>query len=274
MIEESKPSSQADSNALVWRTFAIQMFLGLLASIAIVPYLIEIDRATGKQSDAWELAASTVLEQMFLLAVAICMGLILGPKVGIGTPFLNDSFSEPPERPRQVRSSCVMALASGVGVAIVIAIADPWLAALLPEWPESARRAEQAAENIAAWKSLLAFFSAGVTEELLFRFGLMTLLAWLGAKLARRKVPGPLVFWAANLLSAFVFGLAHLSNAVQLGIPVTQELILYVAVTNGFGGVVFGWLYCRQGLMAAIIAHFAADVVLKIAVPMVTAALA
>jgi membrane protease YdiL (CAAX protease family) len=33
---------------------------------------------------------------------------------------------------------------------------------------------------------------------------------------------------------------------------------------NSIGGLVFGWLYWRQGLLAAMVAHFSADVVLHV----------
>jgi len=150
-------------------------------------------------------------------------------------------------------------------------MADPWLEALMPEWPESARHAEEVAENMAAWKPLLASFSAGVTEELLFRFGFMTLLVWLGVKMTRREAPGSFVPWMANLLTALLFSLAHLANVVELGISITLGTVLYVTLTNGVAGVVFGRLYWRHGLEAAVLAHMVADVVLKVAVPMIQA---
>ena len=36
----------------------------------------------------------------------------------------------------------------------------------------------------------------------------------------------------------------------------------------GVGGVVFGWLYLKRGLLAAMLAHFSADMVLHVAVPL------
>ena len=37
---------------------------------------------------------------------------------------------------------------------------------------------------------------------------------------------------------------------------------------NGVGGMLFGWLYWKHGLMAAMLAHFSADIVLHVAVPL------
>ncbi|MCA9910883.1 MAG: CPBP family intramembrane metalloprotease, partial [Anaerolineae bacterium] len=40
-------------------------------------------------------------------------------------------------------------------------------------------------------------------------------------------------------------------------------------VLNGVGGVVFGWLYWRYGLEWAMIAHFAADMIIQFGAPFV-----
>jgi len=38
---------------------------------------------------------------------------------------------------------------------------------------------------------------------------------------------------------------------------------------NGLGGLAFGWLYWKQGLESAMIAHFSADIVLHVITPLV-----
>ena len=50
----------------------------------------------------------------------------------------------------------------------------------------------------------------------------------------------------------------------------TPLLIARALVLNGIGGIVFGWLYWKRGLLAAMLAHFSADIVLHVAAPMVT----
>jgi membrane protease YdiL (CAAX protease family) len=44
---------------------------------------------------------------------------------------------------------------------------------------------------------------------------------------------------------------------------ITRALVL-----NGVGGLAFGWLYWKQGLESAMIAHFSADVVLHVITPL------
>ena len=47
-------------------------------------------------------------------------------------------------------------------------------------------------------------------------------------------------------------------------IPLTPLVITRAILLNGIGGVVFGWLYWKRGLEAAMIAHFSADIVLHV----------
>jgi membrane protease YdiL (CAAX protease family) len=41
-------------------------------------------------------------------------------------------------------------------------------------------------------------------------------------------------------------------------------VILRAVLLNGLGGIVFGYLYWKRGLEAAMIAHFSADIVLHV----------
>ena len=72
---------------------------------------------------------------------------------------------------------------------------------------------------------------------------------------------------------AILFSLAHLTNVVELGIPITSGVVLYLLVSNGIASVLFGWLYWRRGLEAAIFAHIVADIVDKVVIPLITTSL-
>ena len=92
-------------------------------------------------------------------------------------------------------------------------------------------------------------------EELLFRFGLLTLLVWIGIRWFRFPKTHSLLFWSANLLAVIPFALVHLINAVGLEIPITPGLIAVILVTNGLVGLTCGWLYSRYGIESAMLAH-------------------
>ena len=101
------------------------------------------------------------------------------------------------------------------------------------------------------------------------RLGLMTLLVWVGAQLTRTSAPRPVVVWTAIVITALLFGAGHLPTTAAM-LPLTPLVIARALLLNGIGGIVFGWLYWKRGLLAAMLAHFSADVVLHVVTPLLT----
>ena len=97
----------------------------------------------------------------------------------------------------------------------------------------------------------------------------MTLLVWAGTRLTRSAAGRPAVVWAAIVVSALIFGAGHVPTAATL-LPLTPLVVARALLLNGIGGVAFGWLYWRRSLLAAMLAHFSADVVLHVLAPMLT----
>jgi membrane protease YdiL (CAAX protease family) len=118
------------------------------------------------------------------------------------------------------------------------------------------------------WQGLPASLNGGITEELLMRLFLLSLLG-LGARRlltpAAKGLPAA-PFWVANCLVALLFGLAHIPGALA-SVPLTATVWAYAIVLNGICGIVFGWLYWRKGLEAAMLAHFTVDIVLHVIGP-------
>ncbi|HSI75915.1 MAG TPA: CPBP family intramembrane glutamic endopeptidase, partial [Lunatimonas sp.] len=104
------------------------------------------------------------------------------------------------------------------------------------------------------------FLYGGITEEILMRFGLMTLLVWLTAKLFKGLKPQ--VYWIGIVLSSLIFAVGHFPVVFQtVGTP-SIVMISYVLIGNTIGGLVFGWLYWKKGLESAFLAHIFAHVVM------------
>jgi membrane protease YdiL (CAAX protease family) len=102
-----------------------------------------------------------------------------------------------------------------------------------------------------------------ITEELLTRLFLLSLFALGARRLLTPTADGlpAAPFWVANALAALLFGLGHLPTAFGR-VPLTPVVWAYAIVLNGICGMVFGWLYWRKGLEAAMVAHFMVDIVL------------
>jgi len=105
-------------------------------------------------------------------------------------------------------------------------------------------------------RCLIVVYSA-VTEELTFRLIVATLVAWIALLALSRLGPSSQspAIWLSILVSALLFGLAHVGNLPNVPHPYLRAITL-----NGVAGIVLGWLYWKRGLEAAIAAHLAADV--------------
>ena len=68
-------------------------------------------------------------------------------------------------------------------------------------------------------------------------------------------------------LSALVFAALHLPAVALARLPFSAGVVAYVFLGNGIAGTVFGWVFRRKGLEGAMVAHAAADVWLKAALP-------
>lgn len=91
----------------------------------------------------------------------------------------------------------------------------------------------------------------------------MTLLVWAATRFTPGQRPGAGVIWAANIVAALLFGAGHLPTLAALA-PLTLITVGRTLFLNGIAGVTFGWLYWRRGLLAAMVAHFSADIVLHV----------
>jgi hypothetical protein len=236
------------------------MVAAALASAAIVPYALTISGAQIPDTPMWRWLLVTVGQNLILIAPLTALGLWLGPKVGLGTPLLYAWIEGRPHTARDIPH--VLMVAAGVGaVAGALTIAG---ALVFVRW------LPQELGQIAVptwWQGLLAALSAGVTEELMLRLGVMTLVVWIGTSLARRDGPTPGIVWASNAVAALAFGALHLPLAASLA-PLTAAMVVRTLVLNGFVGMVFGWQYWRHGLVAAMVAHTSADIVLHVLAPL------
>ena len=216
----------------------------------------------------------SVIQPAVLMTLAVALGGWLAPKVGLHAPAFESlaasgtgAFLE--KLKPQIVPGVIAGALGGVGIVATWVIAKPFLTA------EFISQAERFNTLLPA---AVRFLYGGLAEELLLRWGLMTLLVWAGSRIAglvvRRKnddgetdgVPSGAVVIAAIIISAVVFAMGHLPIASLLNGGLTLPLVIYVISANSLFGVIAGYLYWRRGLEAAMIAHMFAHVVLVAAI--------
>ena len=115
----------------------------------------------------------------------------------------------------------------------------------------------------------MASFYGGITEEILLRLFMLSLLAWVGRLVSRTAEgrAGLAALWVANVLTAILFGLGHLPATAAAGFPIDALVITRAIVLNGLAGLVFGPFYWTFGLEAAMVSHFSGDILLHVIWP-------
>lgn len=223
------------------------LFLWLLlasvfGALAGVPWVVAV---TGDHGTAWRLAASSLVQ----LVPACAVGVWLGPKVGLGS-VLRDLLSRKPGTWKAVGKGLVPGALVGLAIGGVVLLGTSSM-------PEEARIPGLDYPTI--FDVFLRCLSAGITEEITFRFGLMTLLVWVIRLGLKRPAPDAASLWVGNLLAALLFAAAHFP-----GLPAgawNPPLFVSIVVVNTAAGMIMGWLFMRYGLISAVFAHSLADVV-------------
>jgi hypothetical protein len=120
---------------------------------------------------------------------------------------------------------------------------------------------------VQAWRGALAVFYGGIVEEVLCRLLPVSALVWLLAR-CNRRVVRPWMFVLAIALAALLFGAGHLPAAHAAGLLGTPLLVARIVLLNAVVGAVTGGLFWKYGLEHAMLAHFCADLVLHVALPL------
>jgi hypothetical protein len=165
---------------------------------------------------------------------------------------------------RMVQPAIWMGLGLAVGLVVLAVIRF----AIEPVVPAAGARLAAAAAT-PLWHRVVIIYVAAVSEEVLFRLLLLSLVAGLAARAFRPAgtAPSNNITWAANVISALAFGAVHLPAWSTLG-PLGAGLTVMVLSLNGLGGLVFGYAFVTRGIVAAMWAHAGADVAMQLIGPL------
>lgn len=228
---------------------------GMLGVVVITVTVLPQQLGEVTPARLWVVSLASLAPSALVLALAVWSGVALAPKVGLRAPAFEAAVTggsiASALRP-QFLPGLVAGVLGGAGL-FAIGYASP---------AASAEVQQRFTVPI-----LARVLYGGVTEELLLRWGLMTALVWLAWRLLqrRRDTPRAVYIWLAIVVSALLFGASHLPAAAMLVGELTSDVVLFVVGVNTAFGVLFGYLFWRYGLEAAMIAHANAHVVSYVA---------
>lgn len=220
-------------------------FVGVLSILTMtIPLPDEIQEMVSQIFTPWQFKLLSLINPTFFLLSAVVAGTLLYDKVKFRLPILESLiYKDRKNNSHEILRYGVSAgIISGILIIITTMVFMPVLPAAFIELGDTFK------PSLAA-----RFLYGGITEEILIRFGVMTFIVWLLFKITKKLTP--LVYWTGILASAILFGIGHLPIVYTLVGTPTVTLIWFIILGNTIGGVIFGWLYWKKGLEAAMIAH-------------------
>lgn len=260
----ARPLESLESPSRGERNLRLAVVLGLAGTAAVLlvfPYIFAFmpgllaDLRAASIPPAAMIAAQ-VAQTAVLLPLLAWIGLRLGHPLGLDAPWLRAKVYGGPARldRSSLKLAVVLGLAAGVVILAVDAVLKPHLPPPLSPTPPQVER----------WRGFLGSFYGGVTEELYVRLFLMSLIVWIAWRIARRPRPAPAgIYWLALVLAALLFGAGHLPFTLRIWGP-NPVNVARTILLNSIAGLPLGWLFWRRGLEYAMVAHFAADLVLHV----------
>jgi len=248
------------------------LFIYLLVGvIALVPlYLInlsavstdstkleQMSKAMGISGSPEMLILLSQVPTFILIIIALVIGFFTAHKVGLKSAVIHPNVRE--KSKSEWIKGIKLAIILGSIAAIVLRGFDYLLLPFLPDGIKELIHPYNAIEFLGA------LLYGGIVEELLIRFGFMSLLVLVLWKLFDRKAAKPAnwVFILAIFVSTLLFALGHYSATANVT-EMTGFIWFRMIVLNGFAGVFFGWIYWKHNLELAMLAHMSTHIVMNL----------
>jgi membrane protease YdiL (CAAX protease family) len=191
---------------------------------------------------------ATMAQSLLLVSIAAAVGTALASRIGLSAPFFEALVSGQPVW-KALQLQLVPALMLGVGGALLIVAAYYLFFRPRLDRP-TVQSMEELRMDLGLWARLLY---GGIVEEVLFRWGVLSLLAWISAALFGGLTPA--LMWAVIVISGVLFGLGHLPSYRLAGCQTTPMFLVLMIVLNLWATLICGWLFWQYGLLAAMVAH-------------------
>lgn len=246
-----------------WPEFAILYGAALVGIACVTPYTTAITGVALRKAQErmrqprWVILLLQSAQSAVLLGLATGFGLLIAHHLGLGAPLVEGVLAGK-DVTAQAQDIVAPALIFGVALATAMLIVE-----IVVFWPRLPQTMRETFPIPSLGKRLLASCYGGIDEEILLRLFLLSLLAWLIGLVWHLPGGGPTLgaLWLANIIAAVIFGLGHLPATAAV-VKLTPLLIVRAILLNGVVGIGAGYLFWRYGLEAAMLAHFAADLVL------------
>ncbi len=246
-----------------WKEYGVLVLAGMVGVLGGLPAAWSVMEKTAALSKVpvQLLVAGQLIQSAIWMLLTVGIGLTLASKTGLGAPILKGYLAGEPVGARfraHILPSVVLAF---VATLAVVALDRFFFLPRLPGF-------SSAISQVSGWQGILASLYGGLTEEILTRLFLVTLLAWILARFSHGAdgKPSAAAMWIAILGSAVLFGLGHLPATLQ-STPFSFLVLSREVLLNGIYGTLFGYLYWKRGLEASMLSHITSDLLVHVVLP-------
>lgn len=241
-----------------WR-FALTLWaLGVAAALSLLAAPMETLQPASMHFSPLAFRALSLVNPLVIVTAMVALGCWLAPKVGLDAPLIRAAIERRPILP-VLRRQAGPAVVVGILTALVL-LGYGWLTA---PWFAAAKDLPDLAMPL-----VTKLLYGGVVEELMTRWGLMSLFVWVAWRLGGRAQPVPRWAYPAGAgAAALLFAAGHLPLLYAIMPAPPARMIVAVLIGNAIPGLLFGWLFWRRGLEAAMLAHALGHLLSTLALP-------
>ncbi|SDS39328.1 CPBP family intramembrane glutamic endopeptidase [Winogradskyella sediminis] len=246
------------------KTATVIVILFIVGTLLNIPYSRELKRLKIEAGNTQvKLSASVTTEivqtgiyGLILGSILVFVGLWLSRNAKLGAPVVESFFSNSEKIKHPFFTKKLLySIGLSVGLALVILFIHKLVRAHYP--------VTSIIERPSKLFYAIVSFSAGITEEIMFRLGLMSLIIAIIQFFKKEFKPSTIVVWIGIIITAICFGLIHLPLSKNFS-NLTFVTVSTTMIGNFITGSFFGWVYWRRGLLVAIIVHVVWDLVFHV----------
>ncbi|MCR9015711.1 CPBP family intramembrane glutamic endopeptidase [Aquiflexum gelatinilyticum] len=223
---------------------AVSLFGMGLVGIASLLSVSPPSLSPGLEMDPATVRWITLVNPIILLIISITIGTLLKEAAGVKLPILDSKQGEPLVAVFQslIQPFLVLTTVSALGVLLIYLCTYRGFG--------SAYREVINGPGLPFWTRILY---GGITEEILMRYGVMTVLLWILKEINRPN--SHVQFWISNFLTAMLFATGHLPAIFNEVPSPSIWTLIYILGGNFWAGLCFGYAFWRYGLILAILTH-------------------
>ncbi len=197
------------------------------------------------------------LAQAIIVGLMVTAGSFAAPRLGLRSLIAHKT----PDTYQFIKAFPIYMLI-GILIGALTLYLDQIFLNVFPEL--AALQADSAAIAAISNQNLIAsfitrFLWGGIYEEVLMRWGIMALIAWIMFKFTKARL---LSIGIGIFGAAILFGIGHLPALAAANIDATSAVIFRTILLNGLFGVAAGIAFTRNSLEAAMILHASGHIAL------------